>query len=77
MLEGIVLWKPLYYTTIGMFILSLILLPLSSIWSLIIIFVIITLWSRIPGSVLYIFRQGKKLAKFPLFERFKKESGGE
>lgn len=57
MLEGIVLWRLLYYTSIGMFILALILLPFNSILSLIIIFAIIALWSRIPGAALYIFRQ--------------------
>jgi len=55
MLEGFVLWKPLYYASIGMFILALVLLPFNSILSLIVIFALVSLWSRIPGGILYIF----------------------
>ncbi|MBI2542641.1 MAG: hypothetical protein HYW24_00425 [Candidatus Aenigmarchaeota archaeon] len=57
MLEDIVLWRPLYYVSIAMYISALILLPFSFTWSIITIFALISLWSRIPGSILYIFRQ--------------------
>ncbi len=60
----IVLWKPLYYTSIGMFLLSLLLLPLNGTLSIIIILQLIALWSKIPGYVHFIFN---KLAVNDLF----------
>ena len=54
-LEEYVLWKPLYYASIGIFILALVLLPFNSVLSLIVIFSLVSLWSRIPGGILYIF----------------------
>lgn len=63
-LDDLVLWKPLYYTSIGMFMLSLILLPFSIKWSIITILALVTLWSRVPGFVHFIFN---KLALNDLF----------
>ena len=48
---GTVLWKPLYVMSIGMFILSIALLPFSMKWSVIVILALVTLWTRIPGFV--------------------------
>lgn len=48
---GIVLWKPLYVMSIAMFILSVVLFPVSSKWSILTVFALVTLWSRIPGFV--------------------------
>lgn len=56
-MEDLVLWKPLYYTSIGMFILSLILFPFTQNWSIIIVFALVSLWSRIPGFIHFIFNQ--------------------
>lgn len=63
-MEGLVLWKPLYYTSIGMFIVSLILFPFSPKWSIITILMLVALWSRVPGFVHFIFN---KLALNDLF----------
>ncbi len=63
-LDDLVLWKPLYYTSIGMFILSLVLLPFSAKWSIITILFLVTLWSRVPGFIHFIFN---KLALNDLF----------
>ncbi len=57
MMEDLVLWKPLYYTSIGMFIVSLILFPFSTKWSIITILALVTLWSRVPGFVHFIFNK--------------------
>src|SRR3989338_3187202 len=59
-----VFWKPLYYTSIGMFVLSLILFPFSPKWSIITVLALVTVWSRIPGFVHFIFN---KLALNDLF----------
>lgn len=61
---GLVLWKPLYFVSIGMFVLSLVLLPFSSKWSIVTILALVTLWSRVPGFVSFIFN---KLALNDLF----------
>ncbi|MBI2543008.1 MAG: hypothetical protein HYW24_02375 [Candidatus Aenigmarchaeota archaeon] len=63
-MNDVVLWKPLYYTSIAMFVLSLVLFPFSSQWSIIVILALVTLWSRIPGFVHFIFN---KLALNDLF----------
>ena len=63
-MQGIILWKPLYYTSIVMFVLSLVLMPISMQWSIITILALITLWSRIPGIVHFVFN---KLAMTDLF----------
>ena len=63
-MEGFVLWKPLYYTSIAMFLLSLALLPFSSKWSIITILALVTIWSRVPGFIHFIFN---KLALNDLF----------
>lgn len=57
MLEERVLWKPLYYTSISMFVLSLLLLPFSPKYSAIMILALVTLWSRVPGFVHFIFNK--------------------
>jgi len=63
-MQGIILWKPLYYTSIVMFVISLLLIPVSIQWSIITILALITLWSRIPGFVHFVFN---KLAMTDLF----------
>lgn len=63
-MEDLVLWKPLYYTSVLMFILSLVLLPFNSTWSVITILALVTLWSRVPGFIHFIFN---KLALNDLF----------
>ncbi len=63
-MEDLVLWKPLYYTSIVIFIISLILLPFSAKWSIIAILALVTLWSRVPGFIHFIFN---KLALNDLF----------
>ena len=54
---GTVLWKPLYVMSIGMFILSIALLPFSMKWSVIVILALVALWTRIPGFVHYLFNK--------------------
>jgi len=56
-MEDLVLWKPLYYISIGMFIVSVFFLPFSVKWSMITIFALITLWSRVPGFIHFIFNR--------------------
>lgn len=56
-LDDLVLWKPLYYTSIGMFILSLILFPFTKTWSIILALTLVSLWTRVPGMVHFIFNQ--------------------
>jgi len=62
--EDLVLWKPLYYTSIVLFILSLVLFPLSSQWSIVTILILLSLWTRIPGFVHFVFN---KLAMNDMF----------
>lgn len=50
-----VLWKPLYYTSIGMFALSLILLPFSAAWSIMVVLSLVAIWSRVPGMIHWFF----------------------
>ncbi len=64
MMEELVLWKPLYYTSIAIFILSLVLFPFNQTWSIVIILFLVSLWSRIPGFVHFVFN---KLAMNDLF----------
>ncbi|MFH1585662.1 MAG: hypothetical protein ABIB79_02760 [archaeon] len=52
---GEVFWKPLYLASGLMFILSLILIPISMKWAIIMSLALITLWTRIPGFVHWIF----------------------
>ncbi len=54
---GVVLWKPLYILSVGMFLLSLALLPFSMMWSVITIIALVSLWTRIPGFIHYLFNQ--------------------
>ncbi len=54
---GIILWKPLYILSVGMFVLSVVLLPFSMKWSVMVILLLVTLWTRIPGFVHYLFNQ--------------------
>jgi len=56
-MEDLVLWKPLYYTSIAMFLVSLILFPFSLTWSIILILALVSLWTRVPGMVHFIFNQ--------------------
>jgi hypothetical protein len=56
-MEDFVLWKPLYYTSIGMFILSIVLFPFSSKWSIITILALVTIWSRVPGFIHFVFNK--------------------
>jgi len=56
-MEDLVLWKPLYYTSIGLFIISIVSFPFSSTWSIIIVLFLVSLWSRIPGFIHFIFNQ--------------------
>lgn len=48
---GIVLWKPLYYMSATLFVLSVVLFPISQKWSIVTALAIVTLWSRIPGLI--------------------------
>src|SRR3989344_8108726 len=52
---GEVFWKPLYFASIFMFVVSLILIPISIKWSIIVVLALITIWTRIPGFVHFIF----------------------
>ena len=52
-----VLWKPLYYASIGMFIISLFLFPFTKTWSIIVVLALVSLWTRVPGMVHFIFNQ--------------------
>jgi len=56
-MEGLGLWKPLYYISIGLFIISIVLFPVSSTWSIIIALFLVSIWSKIPGFVHFIFNQ--------------------
>ncbi len=42
-------WKPLYYTSIAMFALSVVLVPVNLEWAVLVIIALVTLWSRVPG----------------------------
>jgi len=42
------LWKPLKVTSLIMYILVILLVPISEFWSVIILFALICLWSRVP-----------------------------
>ncbi|MBI2545361.1 MAG: hypothetical protein HYW22_02055 [Candidatus Aenigmarchaeota archaeon] len=63
-MEDLVLWKPLYYTSIALFILSLVLFPFNSQWSIVTILLLLSLWTRIPGFIHFIFN---KLAMNDMF----------
>ncbi|MBI4014836.1 MAG: hypothetical protein HY365_02680 [Candidatus Aenigmarchaeota archaeon] len=60
----IVLWKPLYYVSIAMFALSLLAYPFSQTFSVVMILVLVSVWSKIPGYVHFVFN---KLAMNDLF----------
>lgn len=55
MREDFVLWKPLYFTSIALFLLSLILFPINSQWSIIAILFLLSLWTRVPGFFHFVF----------------------
>ncbi|MFH1325626.1 MAG: hypothetical protein ABIH49_02545 [archaeon] len=52
---GEVFWKPLYFASILMFVISLILIPFSIKWAIIVALALIVIWTRIPGFVHFIF----------------------
>ncbi len=60
----IVMWKPLYYVSIVMFVLSLLAYPFSQTFSVVTILALISVWSKIPGYVHFVFN---KLAMNDLF----------
>ena len=48
LINEFVLWEPLKITTVVMFIIVIVLLPFSGFWSVIMLFAIVCLWSRVP-----------------------------
>lgn len=50
-LNKYVLWKPLKIVSLVMYILTILLVPISEFWSVIILFALICLWSRVPCLV--------------------------
>lgn len=51
LLHQVVLWKHLVYTSIGMFVLTILLIFISPFWAAIMSFAILSLWSRIPAMM--------------------------
>jgi len=49
--EEIILWKPLKVVSLIIYILVILLIPISQFWSVIILFALIALWSRVPCLV--------------------------
>jgi len=47
--EDVILWKPLKVVSIMIFLLVIVLLPFSQFWSVIVLFGLICLWSRVPS----------------------------
>jgi hypothetical protein len=47
-INEIILWKPLKVVSVIIFLVALLLIPMSSFWAMITLFVLICLWSRVP-----------------------------
>lgn len=46
---GFILWRPLYYASIALFIISIVLFPFSRTWSVLTALFLVSLWSSVPG----------------------------